>query len=97
MLGLTLWFLAGVGLSVVHLALLVGLVGMLDPAMTKRYLTARVMGSFLIRYVSLGLVLFLALRQSIGAGIAVALGVGVTRWVGAYMGFSGKVDWARFQ
>lgn len=96
MLGLTAWFLAGVGLSFVHFALLIGLVSSLDPALAKRSVIGWVLGGYLVRYLSLMIVLTVAIRQSSGAGIAVAVGFWLARWVGVYVGTTGRIDWSRF-
>ncbi|MCJ7549297.1 MAG: hypothetical protein MUQ30_06425 [Anaerolineae bacterium] len=97
MLGLTVWFLAGAGLSVVHFALLLGLVSRLDPASPKRDLNRRVRRSYAIRYLSLVVVLTTAIRQSIGAGIAVAVGFWLVRWAGVYVGATGRIDWSQLE
>ncbi len=98
MWGLILWFLAGAGLSVVHFALLIGLVSNLDPALAKRHLNRRVGRSYAVRYLSLMILLIPAIRQSAGAGIAVAVGFGLVRLIGAaYLGTSGSIDWSRFR
>jgi len=96
MLGLAAWFLAGAGLSVVHLALLIGLVSRLDPALAKRAVIRRVLRSYATRYLSLAIVLALAIRQSVSAGIVVAAGFELVRWVGGYVGATGRIDWSRW-
>ena len=96
MSGLTLWFLAGAGLSVVHFLLLIGLVSNLDPVLSKRHLSRRLRRSYAVRYLSLMLLLTPAIRQSTGAGIAAAIGFGLVRLIGAiYLGKSGGIDWSR--
>ncbi len=97
MMGLTAWFLAGAGLSFVHFALLIGLVSGLDPALAKRSVSGRVLRSYATRHLSLVIVLTPAIRQGIGAGIAVAVGFWLARWVGVYLGTTGRIDWSRFQ
>lgn len=97
MLGLTVWFLAGAGLSVVHLALLIGLVSSLDPALARRSVIGRLSRSYATRYLLLVIALTAAIRQSIGAGIAVAVGFWLVRWVGVYVGATGRIDWSRFE
>ncbi len=94
MLGLAAWFLAGAGLSVVHLALLIGLVSRLDPALAKRSVIGRVLGGYLVRYLSLAVVLTLAIRQSVSAGIVAAVGFWLARWVGVVLGATGRIDWS---
>jgi hypothetical protein len=42
------------------------------------------------------IVLTLAVRQSVGAGIAVAVGLWLARWVGVTLGTTGRIDWSRF-
>ncbi len=96
-MGLAAWFLAGAGLSVVHLALLIGLVSGLDPVLAKRTAIRRVLRCYAVRYLSLVIVLTLAVRQSVGAGIAVAVGLWLARWVGVTLGTTGRIDWSRWQ
>ena len=94
MLGLTAWFLAGVGLSLIHFVLLMVQVSGLDPALAKRSVIGRVLGGYLVRYLSLAVVLTLAIRQSVSAGIAVAVGLWLARWVGVALGTTGRIDWS---
>ena len=96
MLGLTAWFLAGVGLSLIHFVLLMVQVSGLDPALAERSVIRRVRRSYVVRYLLLVIVLTLAILQSIGAGIAVVVGFWLGRWVGVALGATGRIDWSRW-
>jgi len=96
MLALTPWFLAGAGLSVVHFALLIGLVSGLDPAPPERSVLGRVRRSYAVRYLSMVIILTPAILQSTGAGIAVMVGFWSARWVGVTLGATGRIDWSRW-
>jgi hypothetical protein len=97
MLGLTAWFLAGIGLSLIHFVLLMVQVSGLDPALAERSVIRRVRRSYVVRYLLLVIVLTPAILQSIGAGIAVAVGFWLGRWVGVTLGATGRIDWSRWE
>jgi len=55
-----------------------------------------VLRNYVVRYLSLAIVLALAIRQSVSAGIVVAAGFELVRWGGAYVGTTGRIDWSRW-
>ncbi|MGC9521731.1 MAG: hypothetical protein ACP5HG_07595 [Anaerolineae bacterium] len=92
---LPMWFVAGVVLSLVHLASIVVLVGTMSLDEGGR-VRRRVRRSYILRYLSLGVLLTFALRQGLAAGLFASLGFFVGRWLAVYLCNSRRIDWQWF-
>lgn len=88
----SVWFLAGMLLSAVNMLLILAFVARMHQAQVRR-LRRYVWSSYAVRYGLAALLLFLAVRRSVSAGLAVAGGVWVARWVGIYLGLRGRLSW----
>jgi hypothetical protein len=86
------WFLSGLLVGIFNLVSAVTLVAQLSPAEPRR-LRWRVVCRHLVGYVLVALLLGLALQQSVLASFFAGGGVWVTRWLGVYLGSTGKLNW----
>jgi len=92
---LLIWVALGVGLSLIHAALITRTVG-LATAGGSSQVRSRVTAGYLVRYLSLVIVLSAAVRDSVGAGIVVSLGYAVSRWLSVFLGRLGSGDRSRY-
>jgi hypothetical protein len=89
-----IWALLGIFIGIASIASLIRQVGRLMPGELSRVRRV-VFRMYLVRYLLLGITLALAIRPSVGAGLAVFVGFWITRWAGVYLGRSGKIVWSR--
>lgn len=93
-LGAAVWFVFGVGLSVVHGLLIVWTVGALSPGGGARVWIG-VLAGYLMRYLTTVLAMTLAVQDGAASCVAVALGMLVGRWFAVRRGALGRVMWPR--
>ncbi|MGC9469619.1 MAG: hypothetical protein ACP5HS_13570 [Anaerolineae bacterium] len=95
-MGGVIWLLGGLLVSACQTASLVLLVASLQPEAVRR-VSSRVMRSYALRYALAGLVLAVAFREGVGAGLMAFAGLWVGRWGAVYLGTSGRINWSVFE
>lgn len=89
------WFLLGILIGLAYTASLVREIGRLDPDAAVRMHI--IYGKYLSRYALLALALLVAVQQSAKSGLYLFAGFWLIRWVGVYLGRSGRIDWSWFE
>jgi hypothetical protein len=91
-----IWFVGGVLTGIVYVALLISEIGQFHPG-ADSHLRRVVFRKYLLRYALLAGGLVFAIQQDVRAGLALFAGFWIARWVGVYLGRSGRIDWSWFE
>jgi hypothetical protein len=90
------WLLAGAGVGLFNMLLLVKSVRMMKPEMPSGSVGLVVMG-FVIRYVLSLAMLVVAVLRGVGPLLAVGLGLWMARWLGVFVVQKGRTEGSRLR